>query len=147
MTKIIFFLMIYFIFFLFRFSVHFDLFIKKNALRSKSLFDDLFQTFFILFRFILKKMHYDKVSIRSTFVQFFDIFDSRFSIFFWQKDLRSKSLFSQNTLKFFLWQKLYIFFLMISIRFVLKKTHYDRNNYFRKFFSIFFLILYYDDDR
>ena len=74
--------------------VYFDIFHKENALRSKSLFfqlfwkfflrqksyfDDLFQISLIWFRFILKKMHYDRMSIRSTFVQFFRHF--RFTTF------------------------------------------------------------------
>ena len=83
----------------FIFSVYFDLFIKKNALRSKSLFfqlfwkfflrqksylDNLFQISFILFHFILthfsKKMFYDRTSNHSNFDSFstFLIFDFQF---------------------------------------------------------------------
>ena len=57
----------------FIFSIYFDLFFKRNALRSKS----LMIYFFVLF---WQKQHYDKTSIRSNFNSFstFLIFDSQF---------------------------------------------------------------------
>ena len=119
MTKIIFsyILMIYFRFFLFCsrlfwhifqkeritieiiefiFSIHFDLFIKRNALRSKQLLDDLFQTFLILFLSLLwKKCIMTECQFAQHSFSFFDIFDLRLSILLWKTDLRSKSRLSQ----------------------------------------------------